>query len=90
MPVIALYFGSALESLGGTVTFALFAVLAVLSFTFVWRLAPETQGRPLKAIRAYCENGGAWPDEARAAPAGPTVIAAAPAAWPVPTAASGA
>jgi sugar porter (SP) family MFS transporter len=61
--IIGLYFLSALESLGGTATFAMFAVLAVLSFGFVWWLAPETKGRPLEAIRLYWENGGRWPAE---------------------------
>ena len=61
--VIALYFLSALESLGGTATFAMFAGLALLSFGFVWWLAPETKGRPLEAIRGYWENGGRWPEE---------------------------
>jgi SP family arabinose:H+ symporter-like MFS transporter len=61
--IIGLYFLSALESLGGTATFALFAALAALSFAFVWALAPETKGRPLEAIRSYWENGGRWPDE---------------------------
>jgi len=62
--IIGLYFLSALESLGGVATFAMFAGLAALSFVFVWWLAPETKGRPLEAIRAYWENGGRWPDEA--------------------------
>ena len=61
--IIALYFLSAMESLGGTATFAIFAGLAVFSFAFVWMLAPETKGRPLEAIRAYWENGGRWPAE---------------------------
>jgi hypothetical protein len=61
--IIGLYFLSALESLGGTATFALFAGLAALSFGFVWALAPETNGRPLEAIRGYWENGGRWPSE---------------------------
>jgi MFS family permease len=63
--VIALYFLSALESLGGVGTFALFAGLAAISFLFVWRLAPETKGRPLEAIREYWENGGSWPEPER-------------------------
>jgi SP family galactose:H+ symporter-like MFS transporter len=66
--VIALYFLSALESLGGTATFAMFAALAAIAFAFVWWLAPETKGRPLEDIRAYWENGGRWPvDSERAA-----------------------
>ncbi len=60
--VIALYFLSALESLGGTATFAMFAALAAAAFGFVWWLAPETKGRPLEDIRDYWENGGRWPD----------------------------
>jgi hypothetical protein len=62
--IIGLYFLSALDSLGGTATFAMFAALALVSFAFVWWLAPETKGRPLEAIRAYWENGGRWPAEA--------------------------
>jgi SP family galactose:H+ symporter-like MFS transporter len=61
--VIALYFLSALDSLGGTATFSMFAALALLSFAFVWFLAPETKGRPLEAIRGYWENGGRWPED---------------------------
>ena len=66
--LIALYFLSAMKSLGGTATFAIFAGLALLSFAFVWWLAPETKGRPLEAIRAYWENGGRWPAPAEAEP----------------------
>jgi MFS transporter, SP family, arabinose:H+ symporter len=62
--IIGLYFLTALESLGGTATFAMFAALALVSLAFVWWLAPETKGRPLEAIRAYWENGGRWPAEA--------------------------
>jgi hypothetical protein len=65
--IIGLYFLSALEALGGTATFAMFAVLAAVAFVFVWQLAPETKGRPLEAIRAYWENGGRWPEPAAAA-----------------------
>lgn len=61
--IIGLYFLSALDSLGGTATFAMFAVLAALAFVFVFVLAPETKGRPLEAIRIYWENGGHWPKE---------------------------
>ena len=34
--IIGLYFLSALESLGGTATFLMFAALAAISFAFVW------------------------------------------------------
>jgi sugar porter (SP) family MFS transporter len=59
--LIALYFLSVLDSLGGTATFAMFAALAAIAFGFVWWLAPETKGRPLEDIRAFWENGGSWP-----------------------------
>jgi len=67
--IIGLYFLSALDALGGTATFAMFAGLAALAFAFVWKLAPETQGRPLEAIRSYWENGGRWPDDDTSRPA---------------------
>jgi MFS family permease len=65
--LIALYFLSVLESLGGTATFAMFAALAAIAFVFVWWLAPETKGRPLEDIRSYWEHGGRWPEEPEAA-----------------------
>lgn len=60
--IIAFFFLSALTSLGGTATFIILLVFAVIAWLFVWWLAPETRGRPLEAIRAYWENGGKWPD----------------------------
>ncbi len=65
--IIGLYFLTALESPGGTATFAMFAALALVSLAFVWWLAPETKGRPLEDIRAFWENGGSWPAEKRPA-----------------------
>ena len=65
--LIALYFLSVLESLGGTATFGMFAALAAIAFAFVWWLAPETKGRPLEDIRRFWENGGRWPEEERPA-----------------------
>ncbi len=61
--LISRFFLTVLNSLGGLGTFALFLGLAVLSFVFVWAMAPETKGRPLEAIRVYWENGGRWPSE---------------------------
>jgi SP family arabinose:H+ symporter-like MFS transporter len=66
--IIALYFLSAMETLGGTATFAIFAALAVVAWLFIWWLAPETKGRPLEAIRAYWENDGRWPEPGAAEP----------------------
>jgi SP family arabinose:H+ symporter-like MFS transporter len=68
--LIALYFLSVLESLGGTATFAMFAALAAIAFAFVWWLAPETKGRPLEDIRRFWEHGGRWPEEPERAAGG--------------------
>lgn len=51
-----------LTSLGGAATFAVFGVLAVASFVFVYRYAPETKGKQLEDIRHFWENAGKWPD----------------------------
>lgn len=80
--IIGLYFLSALDALGGVATFAMFAGLAALAFVFVWRLAPETKGRPLEAIRFYWENGGRWPEDDAAPAAKPSGVAAKPSAVP--------
>jgi MFS family permease len=37
--------------------------LVLVSFGFVYALAPETRGQPLEAIRTYWYNGGRWPEE---------------------------
>jgi sugar porter (SP) family MFS transporter len=64
--IIAQYFLSTLNSLGGVKTFALFLILAVISWLFIYWFAPETKGRQLEAIHEYWENGGAWPEPAEA------------------------
>ncbi len=61
--IVGVVFLGALGALGGSVTFGIFLALALVSFTFVYVLAPETKGRPLEAIRAYWYNGGRWPEE---------------------------
>jgi sugar porter (SP) family MFS transporter len=61
--LISRFFLTVFKDLGGLGTFALFLGLAVLSFVFVFAMAPETKGRPLEAIRVYWENGGRWPPE---------------------------
>ncbi len=58
--IIANFFLSAMEKVGGAVAFGFFAFMAVLAWIFVWRLAPETKGRELEEIRHYWENGGKW------------------------------
>ncbi|WP_085109827.1 sugar porter family MFS transporter [Mycolicibacillus trivialis] len=60
-------FLSLLESFGGAVTFGFLGVMALLSFGFVYRYAPETKGRQLEEIRHYWENECRWPDDTDAA-----------------------
>lgn len=59
--IVAQFFLPLLDELGGASTFVIFLVLAVISWGFVFRFAPETKGRPLESIRAYWENGACWP-----------------------------
>jgi MFS transporter, SP family, galactose:H+ symporter len=59
--IVAGVFLTMLHSLGGAGAFAVFGLLAVVAFGFVYRFAPETRGRPLEEIRHFWENGGRWP-----------------------------
>ncbi len=58
--IVAAVFLTMLHSLGGAGTFAVFVVLALVAFGFVYRYAPETKGRQLEDIRHFWENGGRW------------------------------
>jgi MFS transporter, SP family, galactose:H+ symporter len=58
--IVAAVFLTLLHSLGGAGTFAVFGVLAIVAFGFVYRYAPETKGRQLEDIRHFWENGGRW------------------------------
>jgi SP family galactose:H+ symporter-like MFS transporter len=70
--IVAFAFLSMLDLLGGAGTFAVFGALAVASFVFVYRFAPETKGRQLEEIRHFWENGGHWPDESPTATTSPS------------------
>jgi SP family galactose:H+ symporter-like MFS transporter len=59
--IIVQFFLTVLGTIGGAWSFGIFAILAVLAWVFVWRLAPETKGRELEEIPGYWENGGRWP-----------------------------
>ncbi|MFM8239542.1 MAG: sugar porter family MFS transporter [Actinomycetota bacterium] len=61
--IIAQFFLTILSAIGGAWSFGIFAILAVLAWLFVWRLAPETKGRELEEIQSFWENGGSWPTE---------------------------
>jgi MFS transporter, SP family, galactose:H+ symporter len=62
--IVGIVFLNALGALGGSLTFGIFLVLAIVSWVFIYALAPETKGRQLEAIRGYWYNGAKWPDEA--------------------------
>jgi MFS family permease len=62
--LVGVVFLNELGALGGPLTFGIFCVLAIVSFVFIYALAPETKGRQLEAIRHYWYNGAKWPDEA--------------------------
>ncbi|HEY3896610.1 MAG TPA: sugar porter family MFS transporter [Pseudonocardiaceae bacterium] len=59
--IVAAFFLTLLQQLGGAGTFAVFGALAVAGLLFVHRLAPETRGRRLEEIRSYWDNRGRWP-----------------------------
>ncbi|MDP7722154.1 sugar porter family MFS transporter [Mycobacterium sp. TY814] len=61
--LIAGFFLTMLQILGGAGVFAVFGGLTVVAFGVVYRYAPETKGRELEEIRVFWENGGRWPDE---------------------------
>jgi SP family galactose:H+ symporter-like MFS transporter len=66
--IIGVVFLNALGALGGSVTFAIFLGLVMVSLFFIYRLAPEIKWRQLESIRHYWYNGGRWPEEAEARP----------------------
>lgn len=59
--IVAGFFLTMLQTLGGSGTFIVFGGLAALAFVFVYRFAPETKGRQLEEIRHFWENNGTWP-----------------------------
>lgn len=68
--IIAQFFLTILSTIGGAWSFGIFAILAMLAWLFVWRLAPETKGRELEEIQSFWENGGTWPAEQQAGETG--------------------
>jgi MFS transporter, SP family, galactose:H+ symporter len=58
--LVAGFFLTMLQLLGGTGVFAAFGFFAVVAFAVVYRYAPETKGRQLEDIRHFWENGGHW------------------------------
>lgn len=66
--IVAGFFLTMLQRLGGSGVFAVFGTLAVIAFVVVYRYAPETKGRQLEEIRHFWENGGRWPAEPASCP----------------------
>ena len=64
--IIAQFFLTVLNTIGGAWSFGIFAILAAAAWLFVFRLAPETKGRQLEEIQGFWENGGTWPSEKEA------------------------
>jgi sugar porter (SP) family MFS transporter len=64
--IVVAVFLTLLTSFGGAATFAIFAVLAQISFVFVYRFAPETKGRQLEDIRHLWANGDSGAAQLRA------------------------
>ena len=63
--IVGVVFLSAIGALGGSLTFGIFLVLAIVSWVFIYALAPETKGRQLELIRQYWYNGAKWPEEVK-------------------------
>lgn len=61
--LIAGFFLTMLQLLGGAGVFAVFGGLTVVAFFVVYRYAPETKGRELEEIRLFWENGDRWPTD---------------------------
>jgi sugar porter (SP) family MFS transporter len=68
--VVVAVFLTLLTSFGGAATFALLGALALASFVFVYRFAPETKGKQLEDIRHLWAPGGKDFDDPAAVSAG--------------------
>jgi len=54
--VVTFTFLSLIHALGVSGTFAIYAVLSILTFVFIWRKVPETKGKTLEQIQQYWEG----------------------------------
>jgi MFS transporter, SP family, arabinose:H+ symporter len=53
--VVTFTFLSLVHALGVSGTFAIYAILCVVSFVFIWRMVPETRGKTLEQIQREWE-----------------------------------
>src|SRR5699024_8546123 len=58
--IVSQVFLVVLDAFGGGWTFTGYAVMALIAWLFILRLAPETSGRSLEVIHHYCLNGVRW------------------------------
>lgn len=65
--IIAQFFLTVLNTIGGAWSFGVFAILAAVAWVFVFKMAPETKGRELESIQEFWENGGKWPSTTKEA-----------------------
>jgi SP family arabinose:H+ symporter-like MFS transporter len=53
--IVTFTFLSLVHALGVSGTFAIYAILCVVSFLFIWKLVPETRGKTLEQIQREWE-----------------------------------
>jgi hypothetical protein len=58
--LVSITFLSLIRHLGNSLTYWLYALLALAALTFCWFLVPETKGKSLEQIEKYWENGRQW------------------------------
>ncbi|HLR03132.1 MAG TPA: sugar porter family MFS transporter [Virgibacillus sp.] len=61
--IVSQVFLVVLDAFGGGWTFTGYAVMALIAWLFILRLAPETSGRSLEEIHHYWLNGARWSDQ---------------------------
>lgn len=54
--IVTFTFLSLIHALGVSGTFAIYAVLSILTFVFIWMRVPETKGKTLEQIQQYWEE----------------------------------
>jgi hypothetical protein len=58
--LVSITFLSLIRHLGNSLTYWLYALLALAAMIFCWFLVPQTQGKSLEQIEQYWENGRQW------------------------------
>ncbi len=58
--LVSITFLSLLHAAGNSLTFWIYAFMALVTLLFVWFIVPETKGKTLEQIEAYWRNGRQW------------------------------